>query len=268
MPGIGMKSEKKLWDAGVMGWEDVKNPIAKGLPKKRRGLLKAHVDESMAYVERRQFTYFEERLPAALHWRFFPEVRSHAVYLDIETTGLEGYDEITTIALYDGKKIQYFINGIDLNLFPAALEKYDTVVTYNGKCFDIPFIENYFQIKVPHIHLDLRYLLKSLGYGGGLKACEKKMGINRGDLDGVDGFFAVHLWKDYLKNDNTGALETLLAYNIEDVVNLEILMVKAYNQKIEDTPFADSHRIPLPVLPKIPFEADIATVERIRQWPL
>lgn len=265
IPGVGMKSEKKLWDTGVMGWDDINLPVVKGFSKKRREMLEMHVAASLNHMKRREFDFFEAKLPASLHWRFFPEVRPKAVYLDIETTGMESYDEITTIALYDGNEIQYFINGIDLHFFPAALERYDTVITYNGKCFDIPFIENFFHIKVPHVHLDLRYILKRLGYGGGLKACEKKMGINRGDLDGVDGFFAVHLWNDYRRNDNLAALETLLAYNIEDVVNLETLMVKAYNMNIQETPFKASHTIPLPVLPEFPFTPDLATVKRIRK---
>ena len=51
-------------------------------------------------------------------------------------------------------------------------------------------------------HIDLRYLLKSLGYTGGLKGCEKKAGIDRGELDGVNGYFAVLLWQDYQRNRN------------------------------------------------------------------
>jgi len=56
----------------------------------------------------------------------------------------------------------------------------------------------------------LRYVLKSLGYSGGLKSCEKALGLDRGDLDGVDGYFAVLLWRDYQKKHNEKALETLL----------------------------------------------------------
>jgi len=71
-------------------------------------------------------------------------------------------------------------------------------------------------------------------------------------------------WLDYQQNKNEKALETLLAYNIEDVVNLETLMVMAYNMKIKDTPFIDTHEIPLPKLPEIPFKPDLATIDRIK----
>ncbi len=100
---------------------------------------------------------------------------------------------------------------------------------------------------------------------GGLKQCERALGICRGSLDGVDGYFAVLLWYDYLRNGNEKALETLIAYNIEDVVNLEALMVKAYNMKIKNTPFSASHRLSPPDVPKMPFRADPVTVERIRR---
>ena len=138
-------------------------------------------------------------------------------------------------------------------------------MTYNGKCFDVPFIESYFGLKLYQVHIDLRYLLRSLGYTGGLKGCEKKAGIDRGHLEGVDGFFAVLLWEDYRRNKNQKALETLLAYNIQDVVNLERLLVLSYNLKLRDTPFAQSRQLPLSSDTEIPFRADLETVERIRK---
>jgi len=129
----------------------------------------------------------------------------------------------------------------------------------------VPFIESCFSTHLDQAHIDLRYVLKSLGYSGGLKACEKKLGIDRGDLDGVDGYFAVILWKDYLKTKNPKSLETLLAYNIADVMNLEILMIKAFNMKIAGTPFQDSDRISLPDQPELPFTADMETVRRLKR---
>ncbi len=72
------------------------------------------------------------------------------------------------------------------------------------------------------------------------------------------------LWSEYQKTGNEKALETLLAYNIEDVVNLETLMVKAYNMKIESTPFAETNRLPSPGPPEIPFSADMEIVDKLK----
>jgi uncharacterized protein YprB with RNaseH-like and TPR domain len=174
-------------------------------------------------------------------------------------------NEITTIALYDGESIKYYVQGQNLDAFMDDIEQYNVIVTYNGKTFDVPFIEKYFGIRMGHAHIDLRYVLKSLGYSGGLKRCEKALGLDRGDLDGVDGFFAVLLWQEFRQTGNIKALETLLAYNIEDVVNLETLMVLAYNMKLKETPFSRTHVLPPPKIPDIPFKPDRPTIERIRQ---
>ena len=194
--------------------------------------------------------HFAEKIPARQHWRFFPEFRESTAYLDIETTGLDSWNnEITTIALYDGKSIFTYVQGQNLDAFEEDLQRYSVIVTYNGKCFDVPFLESYFRMKIPQVHLDLRYLLRSLGYTGGLKGCEKKAGIDRRELEGVDGYFAVLLWEDYRRTRNEKALETLLAYNIQDVVNLETLMLLCYNLKVRETPFGQNPSIIMPAHP-------------------
>ncbi|MBW2193860.1 MAG: exonuclease, partial [Deltaproteobacteria bacterium] len=57
-------------------------------------------------------------------------------------------------------------------------------------------------------------------------------------------------------------LETLLAYNIQDVLTLEALMVIAYNLKIKDTPFY-GNPLPAPLLPEIPLAVDRATIQKL-----
>jgi uncharacterized protein YprB with RNaseH-like and TPR domain len=197
----------------------------------------------------------------------FREFQDTAVYLDIETTGLGGPgDIITTIALYDGKNIKYYVNGINLDDFKKDITQYGVIVTYNGKIFDVPFIESYFGISLSHAHLDLRYILYSLGYSGGLKSCERQLGIGRtGSLADVNGFFAVLLWNDYIKTGNEKSLETLLSYNIEDVLGLEYLMVYAYNRKLKNIPF-ELDVLDIPVAPDNPFKIDVTTVNKIKQY--
>jgi len=56
----------------------------------------------------------------------------------------------------------------------------------------------------------------------------------------------------------------LLAYNVQDTVNLENLMVEAYNLKIKETPFYNSHLIPSPRVKINPYTADLKTVDRIK----
>lgn len=223
------------------------------------------IEESINHLEIDNPAYFSNQLPANQSWRLFPEFRKSTVYLDIETTGLErDYNDITTIALYDGTTIQTYVQGQNLDDFVDDIQKYNVIVSYNGKCFDIPFIEQYFNIQLNHAQIDLRYVLGSLGYKGGLKGCERQLGMDRGDLSDVDGFFAVLLWNEYKKSWNQKVLDTLLAYNVQDTVNLENLMVTAYNLKLKATPFYHTHRMPSPSVPDNPYVADLKTVDTIK----
>ena len=263
--GLGIKTEQRIWASGIHSWDDLLREGLRRASPRRRDIFKQGMEESIEQLSVKNPNYFGERLPSNQFWRIFPEFREFIAYLDIETTGLGSWgNKITTIALYDGKSIFTYVQGQNLDEFKEDIQRYKVLVTYNGKCFDVPFIESYFGIKLNQVHIDLRFLLKSLGYTGGLKGCEKKAGIGRGELEGVDGYFAVLLWEDYQRNKNRKTLETLLAYNIQDVVNLESLMVLSYNLKLKETPFVQSHQILSPKEPEIPFKGDKGIVEKIR----
>ena len=139
------------------------------------------------------------------------------------------------------------------------------VVSYNGRCFDVPFIEAALGFRMPRAHVDLRFVLRKLGYRGGLKGCERTLGFTRPGLEDVDGYFAVLLWGEYRRSGSPAALETLLAYNVEDVLTLERLAVVAYNMNIAATPFEASNRLPQPATPRNPFRADQGLIGRIRR---
>ena len=88
--------------------------------------------------------------------------------------------------------------------------------------------------------------------------------MDRGDLKDIDGFFAVLLWDEFIKTKNQQTLDTLLAYNIQDTVTLENLMVTAYNMKLKDTPFYETHLIEESLLPANPLRVDMETVDKIK----
>lgn len=264
IPGISPLLEQRLWAAGVDCWDVAMNAGHLALPRRTPAGLSEHLRQSLAHLERSNPQHFAAALKANQHWRLFPEFRHSIAYLDIETTGLGYGDTITTIVIYDGRQIRHYVQGENLSDFPRDIQAYGTIVTYNGKSFDVPFIERFFRIKMPHAHIDLMHILRSLGYRGGLKGCERQMGLDRKELADVDGFFAVLLWHEFQRKRNPRALETLLAYNATDVVNLEALIVKAYNLKLHETPFYHSHQIAAPDLPVIPFKADHDTIERLK----
>ncbi|MFZ5571086.1 MAG: ribonuclease H-like domain-containing protein [Thermodesulfobacteriota bacterium] len=265
IPGIGLKTEEKLWQAGLTEWRQAVVPGGFPIPVRKRLLFTDCLHESMDQLRNRNLLFFERRMPSFAHWRFFMEFREETAFLDIETDGLDSENGmITTIALYDGRRLRHYVNGHNLEAFPGDLRGYKLLVTYNGKCFDIPFIERYFRIRIHQAQIDLRHVLAGLGFKGGLKRCEAALGIHRGVLKDVDGWIAPLLFQEYRRNRNAAALETLLAYNMADAINLEALMVIAHNRHIEGTPFVLTHRIPEPTRPQNPFQADRRIIETIQ----
>ncbi len=264
IPGIGPQSELRLWQAGFTSWEALLNPAEPPPRYPVRRSCQELLRESVAHYEQRNPQYFADRLPSNQRWRLFADFRESCAFLDIETTGLGSpRDYITAIALYDGVSVQHFVHGENLKDFPAVLARYRLVVTYNGSSFDLPFLERQFRCEIRQAHIDLRYVLKSLGLSGGLKNCEKGLGVARPGLESVDGSVAVLLWHEFRRRRDPRALETLLAYNVQDALNLEPLMVEAYNRKVDGTPFATSHRLPPPTMAANPFTADADLLRRL-----
>src|SRR5262249_13997178 len=107
------------------------------------------------------------------------------------------------------------------------------LVTFFGTGFDLPFLRRAFKMEFPQIHVDLCHLLKRLGYSGGLKQVEKKFGLRRSfEIDGLSGADAVHLWHAY-RRGNEEALQLLLEYNAQDVLNMEVLLDAAFPKMLD-----------------------------------
>ena len=156
-------------------------------------------------------------------------------YLDIETTGLSpSISRITVIGvgLARGKSIEH-VQLYDNSLTRSALEKAlagaTRLYTYNGARFDLPFIAECLGLDLAQRlrHHDLMHDCWRQGLYGGLKAVEARLGIGR-KVVGVNGYQAVLLWQRYEQYGDAHALETLLAYNREDVGNLLHLRQKLH----------------------------------------
>jgi uncharacterized protein len=154
-------------------------------------------------------------------------------YLDIETTGLSrNCCDLTVVgvAVMRGAEEQFgqlFGDGITADGVLGLLEGVDEIYTYNGSRFDLPFIQQRLNLDLrrQYAHTDLMYKCWLKDLKGGLKVVETKLGIER-RLHDMNGFMAVRLWWEYVNNNDTQALQTLLEYNREDVVNLHVLRQK------------------------------------------
>jgi uncharacterized protein YprB with RNaseH-like and TPR domain len=264
-PGIGLATEARLWSGGIEDWGDFAARGAEVVGRGKVATAMSHLESSLAALEAGRADHFFTSLPAAHQWRAFADFRHRAAYLDIETTGMGPGTGITTIALYDGTSVRTYVQGRNLADFEKDVADYALLVTFNGKCFDVPILERAFNMRLPGAHIDLRYVLKALGYSGGLKACEKSFGLNRGGLDGVDGFFAVILWNEYRRTGDERVLETLRAYNAADVLGLETLMFAAFNQHLEQTPFYARSALETPRTQANPHVAHADVVARLME---
>jgi uncharacterized protein len=154
-------------------------------------------------------------------------------YLDIETTGLSWAScEITVVGTYlvgsgTDELIQLVGPNVTRRRLGEAMKGVQDIFTYNGSRFDLPFIKASLGVDLEsaYRHRDLMYDCWDCRLHGGLKVVEKQLGIPR-RLQGVGGFEAVLLWQRYVNHGDGEALDKLLHYNREDVMNLKVLRQK------------------------------------------
>ena len=147
--------------------------------------------------------------------------------MDIETTGLDKeFNYVTVIGALDSEtdEIVQLVQSKDLyrRSVRDLFRDKELVVTFNGTGFDLPFIMHHFPgcVTCPN-HRDLMIVGWRLGLKGGQKVLEKKFNLTR-ESGIFDGRQATRLWTQYIKGDEY-ALEKLLEYNREDVLNLKKL---------------------------------------------
>ncbi|MDK2892611.1 ribonuclease H-like domain-containing protein [Methanohalophilus sp.] len=238
IPGIGKVVEKKIWSTGTRSWDEfLERKHELPLPCSKSEKICQGIEESMDRLEAKDSEYFATSLPSSEHWRAFRSFSDSVAYVDIETTGLSpSSSKITVIGIYNGNDVKSFVSGINLDDAIEELLKYKYLVTFNGARFDLPFIKKeYPQIEFKHLHADIMYSLRRIGYIGGLKQIEEDLGISRTeDTIGIDGLEAIRLWNRY-ERGNDDALDLLLEYNREDIVNLEKIIKLTYEDLMDYT---------------------------------
>jgi uncharacterized protein YprB with RNaseH-like and TPR domain len=227
LPGVGPITEAELWRRGVRDWAEFGElPEASALASARGDRVRVELAASERALAERHVEYFASRLPSAEHWRLYPAFRAETAFLDIETTGLSPYEGIVTVvSIHGAGRTRTFVADEDLEELPAYLRKFRLLSTFNGRLFDVPFLAHRFPgLSVPPVHIDLRFLLYRLGYGGGLKRIEQTLGVgDRSGVEGIHGLDAVRLWEAFRRGD-TDSLARLVRYNRADTVNLEPLL--------------------------------------------
>ena len=144
------------------------------------------------------------------------------MYLDIETTGLSpSKNQVTTIVWWSAEHgWGHWVAGVHPPAhFQQAWQASTQLITYNGKRFDEPFLEQHLGVAKHRQHLDLCQEGHRRGLKGGLKKiCDHLQIRSPAYLNEVGGRDAVLFWQRYQRTQDAKWLQRLLHYNAWDVV--------------------------------------------------
>jgi hypothetical protein len=233
LENIGEKKEKNLWKKGIRTWEGfLAAERIDGIAKWRKSYYDRQIKKAKENLYNLNSEYFYELLPRKEHWRLYEFFKEEAVFLDIETNGLEEEADVTVVGLFDGLNTKTMVKGInmDFNQLRNELKNYKLVITFNGAAFDLPFIKKRHSKVLPDLpHFDLRFACKRIGLTGGLKEIEKRVGIRRNKVvEGIYGGDASALWRMWRGSGDDYYLKLLIEYNEEDVINLRTIADHVY----------------------------------------
>lgn len=182
-----------------------------------------------------------------------PDFSHSLVFFDTETTGLKGAGTlIFLLGLIEQvgttfKLTQYVLPGPDHEaafLYASKLwEKQKTLVTYNGKSFDVPQLETRWTMNrkalpplLAHAHIDLlhgsrRIWKEEVGTFRLSVIEEEKLGFFR-DGD-IPGHMAPIIYQDAVKNGRAELLMKVLRHNEWDILSLVALYIRATGLVLE-----------------------------------
>lgn len=90
------------------------------------------------------------------------------------------YDQVTVIGIEIDGEYRAFVQGSNLNDAANVLATADGLITFNGALFDLPFLARTFPgLKLPPVHVDLRFLARRAGLAGSLKTVETLAELRR-----------------------------------------------------------------------------------------
>lgn len=223
-PGIGQKTERKLWKKGIREWSDLENTDK--ISENRRKKCEKLMPKARKNLEVGNSVFFGEKLPSSEIWRTYRNFEQETCFFDIETTGLDKTkNKVTTVSFHRNGETTTLVRGKDLTRENLKQEMFKSkiLVSFNGKRFDQPFLEHNFNLNIQNPHIDLMYCCKNIGLEGGLKKIEKDLNVER-ELEDIDGREAVKLWKQYEKHGKEDSLQKLVKYNRYDTRNLKDIM--------------------------------------------
>jgi uncharacterized protein YprB with RNaseH-like and TPR domain len=170
-----------------------------------------------------------------------------AAFIDTETTGLSGGAGtaafLVAVGFIEGDAFivrQYFMRDFHeeralIRAVESDLERFDTIVSFNGKQFDVPLLESRFRLqrrvfRQTARHLDMlhpgRRLWKARLESCSLQSLERGvMGFHR--EDDIPGAFIPERYFEYLRRKDGRLMVQVLEHNLQDIVSLAALTGEA-----------------------------------------
>ncbi len=250
LPGaLSAQAERKLWRAGILTWEDYRQSGDTYFSPRRHMAILAAIEkvEQLLRSDPSPKQLLTVASPAWLS-RLFPILAEHALYLDIETTGLRSYDTITAVTFYYQSQLTFFVSGLNLSELPRAMPGSAVLVSFHGRRFDLPRLRRHFRLPFALPHLDLGALARKLGLPGSLLECLDHLGIPWPRDLPCRGCEAPELWARHQAGQKE-ALRTLLRYNAWHAVVLERLWATMWSNSV--TAFPIGLACQLPPLPDV-----------------
>ena len=169
------------------------------------------------------------------------------VFLDTETTGLSGgagtFIFLIGLGYFTENQFcvrQYFMRDYNeeqalLSALNELLLKFESVITYNGKSFDLPLMETRFIMSGMEInlknpaHLDLLYPVRRLWKkrleNCSLSTVEKDiLGVYR--ENDVPGYLVPEIYFRYLRTGDARDIKGVFEHNLQDILSLVVLTAK------------------------------------------
>ncbi len=224
--GVGPYRERDLWARELATWDEFERAAARDVVMSPRldAAMLAQLEIARAALEQGDLATLARLVPPREHWRLYGHFIERAAFFDIEADG----DNIpTVVGVMDAAGVATFRRGHSLEQLPERLAQSPIWVSFNGSVFDEPVLRAHFEgrFPAPLAHIDLRFLIRQAKLKGGLKGVEKSLGLHRPPhLEGLRGFDAIRLWREWNANKTLEALRILVEYNLYDAVNLRAVL--------------------------------------------
>ena len=172
---------------------------------------------------------------------------SRLVFIDTETTGLAGGTGtlafMVGIGFFEQEQFhlhQYFLRNVEeepamLAAIDSVVAPFDGLVSFNGRAFDVPLLNNRYLLngldspcknryQIDLLHL-ARRMWKNRLASRALGTIEKEiLGFLRSEEE-VPGWMAPELYFNYLKNNNVEGIVPVFYHNAMDIVSLGALLI-------------------------------------------